>query len=69
MLRLQENDARSSFNGTTEIKCIFFQKFGKEYIDSLQERYFYKKTRSENKCRANIGDIVLIKEENETFNE
>ena len=28
------------------------------------KRDFYNKTRFENKCRARIGDIVLIKEEN-----
>ena len=29
----------------------------------VYKRYFYNKTRFENKCRARIGDIVLIKEE------
>ena len=58
-----ENDGRSSSKRTAEIMCKFFQKFDNEYIVSLQERYFYNKTRFENKCRALVGDTVLVKEE------
>ena len=57
-----ENDARSSSKRTAEMICKFLQQFVNEYLFSLQERY--NKTRFENKCRARIGDIVLIKEEN-----
>ena len=57
-----ENDARSSSKRTAEMICKFLQQFVNEYLFSLQERF--NKTRFENKCRARIGDIVLIKEEN-----
>ena len=58
-----ENNARSSSKRAAEIICKFFQKFDNKYIASLQERYFYNKTWFENKCRARIDDIVLIKKE------
>ena len=47
-----DDDARSSFKRTAEIMHKFFKKFDNEYITSLQERYFYNKTKFENKCRA-----------------
>ena len=58
----RENDARSSLKLSAEIICKFFQRKLITNLFSLQDRYFYNKTRLENKCRAHIGNIVLIKE-------
>ena len=51
-----EIDARFTSKRTAEIICKFFQKFDSEYIVSLQERYFYKKT----KTKTNVEHVSVI---------
>ena len=62
---ITHDEATSRLQHIIIIMKQFFKRFEIDYIQSLQERYFYTNNKKyENKSSASVGDIVLIKENN-----